>query len=190
MYSNEVIKQEKKPLWRFGTKEVVYAAIGAALYAVVTWAFNVWQIPGAGNVGVRPAVVIPMFFGIAFGPIVGFITGFVGNILADLLSGYGFWVWWDIGNGIMGLIPGLFSVMLVDFKSLRSILLSEVSVVLGVLLGMGVAAFSEMWVSGADLNTVLVANFLPAFLTNVLWGLVLLPLLMFAYSAIVSQSGR
>ena len=80
MYSNEVIKQEKKPLWRFGTKEVVYAAIGAALYAVVTWAFNVWQIPGAGNVGVRPAVVIPMFFGIAFGPIVGFITGFVGML--------------------------------------------------------------------------------------------------------------
>lgn len=61
MYSNEVAKQEKKPLWRFGTKEVVYAAIGAALYAVVTWAFNVWQIPGAGNVGIRPGVVIPMF---------------------------------------------------------------------------------------------------------------------------------
>ncbi len=112
MYSNEVIQQEKKPVWRFGTKEVVYAAIGAALYAVVTWAFNVWQIPGAGNVGIRPAVVIPMFFGIAFGPIVGLITGFVGNILADLLSGYGFWIWWDLGNGIMGLIPGLFSVLI------------------------------------------------------------------------------
>ncbi len=36
MYSDEVVKQEKKPLLRFGTKEVVYAAIGAALYAVVT----------------------------------------------------------------------------------------------------------------------------------------------------------
>lgn len=190
MYSNEVIQQEKKPLWRFGTKEVVYAAIGAALYAVVTWAFNVWQIPGAGNVGIRPAVVIPMFFGIAFGPIVGLITGFVGNILADLLSGYGFWIWWDLGNGIMGLIPGLFSVLITDFKGGRSILLAEISVVLGVLLGMGVAAISEMWVSGADMNTVIFANFLPAFITNVLWGLVLLPLLMVAYSAIVTQSGR
>ena len=60
---------KQKDLWAFGTKEVVYAAIGAALYAVVTWAFNVWQIPGAGNVGIRPGVVIPMFFGIAFGPI-------------------------------------------------------------------------------------------------------------------------
>ncbi len=51
---------EKKSIWAFGTKQVVYAAIGAALYAVLTWAFNVWQIPpGAGNVGIRPAIVIP-----------------------------------------------------------------------------------------------------------------------------------
>ena len=83
--------QEKKSLWKFGTKQVVYAAIGAALYAVLAYATNMIQLPGAGNVSFRPAVVIPMFFGIAFGPIVGFIAGFVGNILADLLSGYGFW---------------------------------------------------------------------------------------------------
>ena len=84
---------KKKNLWAFGTNQVVYAAIGAALYAVITWAFNVWQIPGAGNVGIRPGIVIPMFFGIAFGPIVGFITGFVGNIwltcLAVMVSGFG-----------------------------------------------------------------------------------------------------
>ena len=110
---------EKKSIWAFGTKQVVYAAIGAALYAVLTWAFNVWQIPGAGNVGIRPAIVIPMFFGIAFGPIVGFITGFVGNILADMLSGYGFWIWWDLGNGIIGLIPGLFSALIVKYDELN-----------------------------------------------------------------------
>lgn len=90
----------------------------------------------------------------------------------------------------MGLIPGLFSVLIFDFKNTKSILLAEISVILGVALGMGLAAFSEMWVSGADINTVIFANFLPAFITNVLWGLVLLPLLMVAYSAIVSQSGR
>ncbi len=45
-----------------------------------------------------------MFFGIAFGPIVGFIAGFLGNIIADLISGYGFWFWWDLGNRLDG--PG------------------------------------------------------------------------------------
>ena len=181
---------KKKNIWAFGTKQVVYAAIGAALYAVVTWAFNIWQIPGAGNVGIRPAVVIPMFFGIAFGPIVGFITGFVGNILADMLSGYGFWLWWDLGNGIMGLIPGLFAALIFVYNEKKSILLGEVSVVLGVALGMAVASVSEMWVSGADINTVIFANFLPSFLTNIVWGLILLPVLMVAYAAIVQRSGR
>ncbi len=180
----------KKNIWAFGTNQVVYAAIGAALYAVLTWAFNVWQIPGAGNVGIRPAIVIPMFFGIAFGPIVGFITGFVGNILADMLSGYGFWLWWDLGNGIIGLIPGLFSALIYKYNEQKSIILGEISVVLGSALGMGLASLSERWVSGADMNTVLVANFLPAFLTNIVWGLILLPLLMIAYAAIVSRSGR
>ncbi len=181
---------KKKNLWAFGTNQVVYAAIGAALYAVVTWAFNVWQIPGSGNVGIRPAIVIPMFFGIAFGPIVGFITGFVGNILADMLSGYGFWIWWDLGNGIVGLIPGLFSAMIYQYNEKKSILLAELSVILGSALGMGVASLSEMWVSGADMNTVIFANFLPAFLTDIVWGLVLLPVLMIAYAAIVLRSGR
>lgn len=182
--------EKKKNIWAFGTKEVVYAAIGAALYAVLTWAFNVWQIPGAGNVGIRPAIVIPMFFGIAFGPIVGFITGFVGNILADMLSGYGFWIWWDLGNGIIGLIPGMFSALIYKYNETKSILLGEASVVLGSALGMGVSSLSELWVSGADMKTVIFGNFVPAFLTNIVWGLVLLPVLMIAYAAILKRTGR
>lgn len=181
---------KKKSIWKFGTREVVYAAIGAALYAVLAYATNMIQLPGAGNVSIRPAAVIPMFFGIAFGPIVGFIAGFVGNILSDLLSGWGFWFWWDLGNGLMGLIPGLISASIVDYGALKSILLGELFVILGAAGGMGVASLSEMWVSGADLNTVIVANFIPAFVGNVVNGLILLPILMVAYAAITKRSGR
>jgi energy-coupling factor transport system substrate-specific component len=77
----------KKEVWKFGTRQVVFAAIGAALYAVLSIATNFLNLPGAGNVSLRPAVAIPMFFGVAFGPIVGFISGFIGNILSDLVSG-------------------------------------------------------------------------------------------------------
>jgi len=42
--------EEKKKLWSFETKQVVYAAIGAALYAVLAIATNMLQLPGAGNV--------------------------------------------------------------------------------------------------------------------------------------------
>ena len=185
-----MLQEKKKSIWKFGTREVVYAAIGAALYAVLAYATNFVQLPSSGNVSFRPAVVIPMFFGVAFGPVVGFITGFVGNILADLLSGYGFWFWWDLGNGIMGFIPGLIAASIVDYKAIKSITLAEIFAFIGVVVGMGVAAFSEMWVSGADLNTVIFANFIPAFVPNVITGLILLPILMIAYAAIVGRSGR
>jgi len=181
---------QPRSLWKFGTREVVYAAIGAALYGVLSYATNILQIPGAGNVAIRPAVVIPLFFGLAFGPIVGFITGFLGNIIGDLISGYGFYFWWDLGNGLMGLIMGLAMVDVSQFRSGRGILRAEIFVLIAAAAGIALAAISEMWVSGADMSTVIYANFLPAFITNIVNGLVLLPVLMYAYAAVVMRSGR
>jgi energy-coupling factor transport system substrate-specific component len=179
-----------KKSWKFGTREVVYSAIGAALYAILSLATNWIQLPSAGNVSFRPAVVIPMFFGVVFGPIVGFIAGFLGNIISDLIAGYGLWIWWDLGNGIMGLIPGLIAVWMTTYKGLKDIVWAEVFSALGVLVGMGLASVSEMWVSGADVNTVIFANFIPAIVPDLINGLILLPILMIAYAAIVQRSGR
>ena len=181
---------QKKSLWKFGTREEVYAAIGAALYAVLGIATNMLQLPSAGNVSFRPAVAIPLFFGIAFGPIVGFIAGFLGNIISDLISGYGFWIWWDIGNGLMGLVAGLMAFSFTSFKAGGTLLKAELYVFLGVVVGMGVASLSEMWVSGADINTVIYGNFLPAVTANLINGWILVPILMIAYDAVVSRSGR
>lgn len=182
--------EEKKSIWKFGTREVVFAAIGAALYGVLSFATNMLQIPAAGNVAIRPGIVIPLFFGVAFGPLAGFLTGFLGNILGDLLSGYGMWIWWDLGNGLIGLVVGLCAGMMVNYKSLKDILIAELFVVLGCAVGMGVASISEMWVSGVDLSTTLAINFVPAFLGNVVNGLILTPILMIAYSAVQARSGR
>lgn len=182
--------QTKKSLWKFGTREVVFAAIGAALYAVFAYATNMLQIPAAANVSIRPGVVIPLFFGVAFGPIVGFITGFLGNFLADLISGYGIWLWWDLGNGLMGLVPGLVANQMTTYRAIKDIVLAEVMALVGVVVGMGVAAISEMWVSGMDFIAAMTANFVPAFISNAINGLVLLPIIMVAYSAIVKRSGR
>lgn len=96
-----------KPIWHVTTREVVYMAIGAALYGVLSWATNVIQLPSVSLVSLRPAVVIPVFFGFVFGPVVGFFTGAVGNILGDALTGWGVFPVWDLGNGLMGLVPGL-----------------------------------------------------------------------------------
>jgi hypothetical protein len=54
-------------------------AIGAALYAIFSFIFNgsVFVVPSVSQVALRPAIVIPMFFGYTFGPVVGFFTGAV-----------------------------------------------------------------------------------------------------------------
>ena len=56
--------------WEAGTRQVVWMAIGAALYAVFSWLFNgtVFVVPSLSQVSLRPAIAIPMFFGYAFGP--------------------------------------------------------------------------------------------------------------------------
>lgn len=93
--------------WVVGTREVVYMAIGAALYGVLTYGANFLALPSVSLVSLRPTVCLPIFFGFVFGPVVGFFTGAVGNILGDFLTGWGVFPVWDIGNGFMGLVPGL-----------------------------------------------------------------------------------
>ncbi len=90
----------------------------------------------------------------------------------------------------MGLVAGLFAGYMTNFRSMRDLIFAEVAVVLGSAVGMFVAALSEIWVSGIDFTTTLVQNFWPAFLSNVVNGLILVPILLVAYSAIVRRSGR
>ena len=105
------------PAWEVGTRQVVWMAIGAALYAVFSWFFNatVFVIPSLSQVALRPAIAIPMFFGYAFGPVVGFFTGAVGNTFGDAITGFGLSPQWSIGNGLVGFIAGL-SVFFGDRK--------------------------------------------------------------------------
>lgn len=93
--------------WEVGTREVVYMAIGAALFGVLTWWANAAALPSVSLVSLRPTVCLPVFFGFVFGPVVGFFTGAVGNIIGDFLTGWGVYPAWDIANGFMGFIPGL-----------------------------------------------------------------------------------
>jgi uncharacterized membrane protein len=94
--------------WEVGTRQVVWMAIGAALYAVFSYLFNgtVFVVPSVSQVALRPAIAIPMFFGYAFGPVVGFFTGAVGNTFGDALTGFGLSPQWSIGNGLIGFISG------------------------------------------------------------------------------------
>ena len=72
--------EEKKSLWKFGTREVVNSAIGAALYGVLSFATNFLQLPSAGNVAFRPAVAIPCFLGLPL------VHGWVSSPVSSAIS--------------------------------------------------------------------------------------------------------
>jgi uncharacterized membrane protein len=117
---------QQSKAWEVGTREVVWMAIGAALYAVFSWLFNgtVFIVPSISQVALRPAIAIPMFFGYAFGPIVGFFTGAVGNMFGDALTGFGLYPQWSIANGLIGFIAGLPMLFKDKKKSLDSVLIA------------------------------------------------------------------
>ncbi len=108
---------------------------------------NLIPIPSTGNVSLRPAIVIPLFFGVVFGPGVGFFTGAVGNSIGDFISGYGIVWFWDIGNGLVGLIAGLAVYLTLGrYNNARNIIIAEIFSAIGIVVGIGFAAYSDIWV--------------------------------------------
>jgi energy-coupling factor transport system substrate-specific component len=179
-----------RKLWEFSVRHVVYAALGAALYGGLSYVTNFIQLPGAGNVTFRPAIVIPLLFAVLFGPWVGLFAGGVGNLIGDLLTG---WVWWnwDLGNALIGFIAGLVVFYTLGrYFNRRNIVLAEIFSAIGIIIGIGFASYSDIWVSKMSFMTTTVGNLLPIGLTDLVNGLVLLPILLVAYNAAVRRSGR
>jgi len=181
---------DNKNIWVFGTREVVYGAIGAALYGVFSWATNIFPLPAAGNITFRPAVAVLIFFGVAYGPWAGLLAGFIGNTLGDALSGWGFYWNWSLGNGLMGLVAGLAMPMINDFRARADIVKGVGWGLLGIVVGMAFSSLTEMFVGGISFNTALVGYFIPAVIGNAVVTIVLVPILMIAFAGVAARRGR
>ena len=186
-------RQEKinAKIWAVGVRQIVFMALGAALYGGLSWVTNIIQLPSAGNVSFRPAIVIPLFFGAVFGPWVGLFTGGIGNLLGDYISGYGIYWNWDIGNALIGFIAGL--AMLVTwgrYNNSRNILIAEVFAAIGIVVGIGFAAYNDIWISKLSFATASIGELLPAAGSDLINGLILLPILLVAYNAAMRRFGR
>ena len=177
------------PMWEVTSRTVVYAAIGAALYAV-TAQFS-FLLPGTANVSLRPSFALVTFFGFAFGPLVGLFVGLVGNAIADWLSGWGLLTsWnWSVANGLAGLLAGILAYSLRDMVRNR-LLLAAVASALAVIVGF-IFVFTDMWLGTADsFNTALVDNYLPVVISNVIVAAILTPILVAAWEPVRESMGR
>ena len=88
----------------WNTKTIVAIAIGAALFGVL---MIYGGVPIFTNTSLTTAMIIPVIVGAMFGPVPAFISCCVGNIIADLIGGWGFWFDWSVGNGVLGFIIGM-----------------------------------------------------------------------------------
>jgi len=167
---------QRRLLSRFGP-----SIVGSILYAIGIVLTGILDIPGAANVQVRPAVAIPIVCGAFFGPFAGFVSGFVGNLVADQVLGWGWWPFWYLGSGIIGLAPGLLRPTNADYTRLGTIgaVLLRAAIVITVC--MAAAALSEHWVTRSSWDEVFWSNFLPAFLSNLVNAMILVPILLLLY---------
>ena len=98
----------KKNFWKtlvgtWNTKTVVGVAIGAALFGVLM-VFG--SIKVFTNTNLTTAMLVSVIVGAMFGPLPAMVAAGVGNVLADLIGGWGMWFDWSIGNAFLGLFVG------------------------------------------------------------------------------------
>lgn len=88
------------------TKTIVIAAVGAALYGV--GGLPIFGIPIFSGTTLKPAIGILAVFAGLYGPVTGLLVGLIGHWITDMFAGWGVWVTWIIGSGIVGFTIGLF----------------------------------------------------------------------------------
>ena len=180
--------------WSITTRVIVYAAIGAALYAVFNFISFGFVLPGTQEVSVRPHYGLLTFFGFAFGPVVGFLTGLVGNVVGDFLSGYGaFTSWhWSLANGVAGLLAGVLGVWAAGraastgSRALWAAVAGVIATVIGfIVIFLGLIVTPEM-----SFNAILTTEYIPVIVANSIAAAVVTPILVLAWEPLREQIGR
>lgn len=179
-------------LWEISSRTIVYAAIGAALYAIASQFSMI--IPGTGSVSIRPAFAFVTFFGFAFGPIVGLFVGLVGNAIGDQISGWGLLTsWnWSIAVGVVGFLAGLAPVYLSSWMGDRTRRLAAAAVGSAIATAVGLLiVFTDIILGTADdFNAALTQNYGPALISDLIVVVILTPILVALWDPIQEQMGR
>jgi len=191
-----------KQVWGIGRRQLLAMLIGLLLYANLSHIFLALYLR-RGNppdvLWLLPAVVIPLFCGVVFGPWVGLVIGGFGFFIGDYISArlnidlrsalLGSLCCWsprsfDIGFMPVGFIAGL-SMLITGGRlhTVRNVALAVAFSIAGIVIGF-FAAFNHIW--GV---TILGAwgDFAHVALPNIILTLVMLPFLLVLYNRVISR---
>lgn len=122
----------------WNTKTIVGVAIGAALFGVLMVYGGIRVFT---NTSLTSAMIVVAVVAALFGPLPAALAAGIGNVLADLIGGWGFWFDWSIGNFVLGFFVGLiplYGARIEDgiFK-VKHAVFYVISVLLGNIIGFG-----------------------------------------------------
>lgn len=135
----------------WNTKTIVGVAIGAALFGVL---MNFGSIKIFTNTSLTTAMVVPVIVGALFGPLPAAVAAGIGNVIADLIGGWGFWFDWSIGNAVLGLFVGalpLYGAYIEDgIFEIKHMVIYAILCVLGCGISFGLVTplFTYFWYDG------------------------------------------
>jgi len=139
-----------KLLGTWNTKTIVGVAVGAALFAVL---IDFVGIKVATNTSLTTAYIIPPIVGALFGPLPAALVCGLGNVIGDLIGGWGFWFDWAVGNFVAGFFAGLVGVFGANIEegifTPKHAVIYAVLCIVGCALGFGVVTplLTYLWYS-------------------------------------------
>ncbi len=119
----------------------------------------------------RVGIVVPIFFGVRFGPLVGFCVGAIGTLISDIAT-FGFFWNWEIGVGLVGAVAGSSTVMAGSLREGWWVYLATEIVrgAVAIIVGTGFATLTDVWVANLGWNDAISAEWIPTALYNLAWG--------------------
>jgi energy-coupling factor transport system substrate-specific component len=196
-------------IWYVGPRQVIAAILGVALYGLFSHVNLIFILP-LGTLDIfLPALLIPLFFGVIFGPWVGLVVGGFGFLLGDYVANM--WLHdlsWNNGylyygsalinfrdlfgwngvagylvNAIIGLVAGLTRLSIRRYNTAQALATVGVICAAGITVGTAIVVYSAVWLYGSPFYTLREATtaLFDTTLPNLLFALVVLPLLLWAY---------
>ena len=148
----------QKLLGTWNTMTIVTVGVGAALFGVL---MNYGGIPIFTNTSLTTAMIVPVVVGAMYGPVPAAVACGVGNVIADLIGGWGLYPAWSIANAVAGLCVGalpLYGAYITDGKfEIKHMIWYLVCLIVGNALAFGLVAqvFTVIF-EGGDLNVSLI----------------------------------
>ena len=180
----------RKFVGKWNTLTLVSVAVGAALFGVL---MVYGSIPIFTNTFLTTAMIVPVFVGALFGPLPAFVTMGIGNLLADLIGGWGFWFDWAVGNAVLGLFVGSLPLYGAYIESgvfkIRHAIIYAITVVVGCVVAFGIVTpiFTSIFYA-ADLEITITQSLFASVANIVVLTVVGIPLLFLLASRYKKRS--